>query len=535
MSNLEIIPDIALSGDAMQRVDRWVIDQLGISSLTLMESAGEAVSQIIADRFAPLSDKRVGIFCGHGNNGGDGLVIARILLLAGTEVTVYTLTELKNLSTDAQHNFRLMQQTIAKGNKGKIQILQHSEDFDSITHADLYIDALLGTGFKGALSPFLKEVITWLNQQQVPVVSLDIPSGLDTTTGRVESIAVHADLTITLAVAKIGLILNDGPDYTRHYEVVDIGIPDSALRSIANESNCVFIAHHALIQAWLPKRYRITNKYQIGYLLAVVGSRDYAGAAALSVKAASRMGVGGVICATVPSAQPIVQNHCPEAITLGLPQTDTGTLGVESLSEILERSPKCKATLIGCGLGRSKETQRLLQQLFIERANKPTVIDADGLYALAEIGEDFIRTHAQGQWILTPHEGEFQRLLKSIPLTPENRLTLLREKSKAWNCAILLKGFPSIIACPDGKLFLNPTGNSAAATAGSGDVLAGICAGLLAQGLSPSEAAIVGIYSAGFAVDLYCGTSGAKFLIASDIIQQLPLVLQEFSRSRDAF
>ncbi|MBM3633559.1 MAG: NAD(P)H-hydrate dehydratase [Alphaproteobacteria bacterium] len=533
MPNSEIIRDIALSGDAMQRVDRWVIDQLGISSLTLMESAGKAVSQMIADRFGHLSDKRVGIFCGQGNNGGDGLAIARFLLLSGTEVTVYILTESKNLSADAQHNLHTTQQIIAKGNKGKIQHLQCSEDFVSIADADFFIDALLGTGFKGALSPFFEEIITWLNQQHVPVISVDIPSGLDATTGRVESIAVNADLTLTLAVAKIGLLLNDGPDYTGHYKVVDIGIPHSALRGIANESYCVTIAHHALIQAWLPKRYRVTHKYQIGYLLAVVGSRDYAGAAALSVQAASRAGVGGVICTTVPSAQPIVQNYCPEAITLGLQQTDTGTLGVESLSEILERSRKCKATLIGCGLGRSKETGRLIEQLFIECANKPTVIDADGLYILAEMGEDFIRTHAHGKWILTPHEGEFQRLLKTIPLTSENRLTLLQEKSKAWNCVILLKGFPSIIGCPDGKLFLNPTGNSAAATAGSGDVLAGICAGLLAQGLSPSEAAVVAMYLAGCAVDLYSGTSGAGFLMASDIIQQLPIVLQGFSKGRD--
>lgn len=280
----------------------------------------------------------------------------------------------------------------------------------------------------------------------------------------------------------------------------------------------------SFIQQGLPQRSSQSYKYQIGYLLALVGSHAFPGAAVLSCQAAARIGAGGVKAVIPHSIWPILASHFTEIMMIDAPETERGTLSISSFPVIQSEAQKCKALLVGCGIGRHPETQTLLHQI-LTTLKLPMILDADALWGLTEFGEGFVQKHAQGNWILTPHDGEFARLLGQEALLPEERENLLKIKAQEWNCVILLKGIPGLIACPDGTLYTNPTGNPAATTAGCGDVLAGICAGLLAQGLTPVQAAITGLYIAGLAADKYREIYGGHSLLASDLIHQLPLIL----------
>jgi hydroxyethylthiazole kinase-like uncharacterized protein yjeF len=275
------------------------------------------------------------------------------------------------------------------------------------------------------------------------------------------------------------------------------------------------------VQKWLPQRGPSPNKYENGYVFGLVGSRAFPGAAVLSATAAAKVGAGGVRCLVPASVWPIMAAHVVEIMLKCGVETEDGGLALEALSEIPSFINKCKAGWVGCGMGRHPETISLIQET-LKKIEVPLVLDADSLWA---VDSTYIQLHSQGRWILTPHEGEFERLTGGIMLTPENRMDMVREHAKEWNCVILLKGFPGWIAGPNGEIFENPTGHTAASTAGCGDVLAGICAGLLGQGLTPLQAAVVGMYLAGMASDSYHETFGGHTLMASDLLIQIPVVL----------
>lgn len=279
-----------------------------------------------------------------------------------------------------------------------------------------------------------------------------------------------------------------------------------------------------LIRQWLPQRTVQSYKYQIGYLLAIVGSQAFPGAATLSCQAAARVGAGAVKVIIPQSIWAVLANHFKEIILVSTSETNEGTLSSKAFPILLSHAEKCRAGLIGCGLGRHTETRSLFQHV-LTTLKLPLLLDADALWMLASFGEEFIREHSQGNWILTPHDGEFARLVNQNHLRSEERQSLLQQKAQEWKCTILLKGFPGLIACPDGTVYINPTGNPAATTAGCGDVLAGICSGFLAQGLSPPHAAVTGLYVAGLAADHYIKNYGGHTLLASDLIDQIPFVL----------
>ncbi|MBX9805136.1 MAG: NAD(P)H-hydrate dehydratase [Alphaproteobacteria bacterium] len=277
----------------------------------------------------------------------------------------------------------------------------------------------------------------------------------------------------------------------------------------------------SLVQEWLPRRGTNPHKYENGYVFGLIGSRSFPGAAVLSALAAARIGAGGVRCLVPESVWPVMAAHTIEVMLKSTVETDDGGLALEALSEIPSFTERCKAGWVGCGIDRNPETLALIRES-LKLIQVPMVLDADALMA---VDPTFINNHAKGQWILTPHEGEFQRLIGDVHLTLENRADILRDHAKAWNCVILLKGFPSLIAGPDGEFYENPTGSTAATTAGCGDVLAGICAGLLAQGLTPIHAAVVGMYLSGMASEAHQNTFGGHTLMASDLLDQIPHVL----------
>jgi NAD(P)H-hydrate epimerase len=275
------------------------------------------------------------------------------------------------------------------------------------------------------------------------------------------------------------------------------------------------------IQQWLPQRLKNPNKYENGYVFGIAGSRSFPGAAALSAIAAARIGAGGVRCLVPESIWPIVASHVLDIMLQSAIETKEGGFALESVSQISVLTKKCKAGWVGCGIGRHPETIAFVRAA-LEQIQVPLVLDADALMA---VDSAYIQQNAKGKWILTPHEGELEQLIGRSTLSSDNRGDILREHAKAWNCIILFKGFPSIIAGPAGELYENPTGHTAATTAGCGDVLTGICAGLLAQGLSPLQAAVVGVYLGGMASQAYHETYGGHTLMASDLLKQIPYVL----------
>lgn len=275
------------------------------------------------------------------------------------------------------------------------------------------------------------------------------------------------------------------------------------------------------IKGWLPQRGNNPNKYTNGYVFGFVGSRSFPGAAVLSATAAAKVGAGGVRCLVPESVWSVIASHVVEIMLKSVLETEDGGLALEALSEVHSFTQNCKAGWIGCGIGRHPETISFVRES-LKQIEVPMVLDADALVA---VDPHFIQSHSNGKWILTPHQGELERLIGRTNLTQENRETLLKEHADAWNCVILLKGFPSLIAGPKGEIYENPTGHTAATTAGCGDVLAGLCVGLLGQGLSPLQAAVVGMYLGGMASQAYHDKMGGHSLMASDLLDQIPHVL----------
>ena len=519
---------IVLTSVSMREADRRAIEAHGIPGFTLMESAGRAAADRIEQRYGPMMGRRVACFCGKGNNGGDGFVVARVLFSRGAEVLVGTLGEAEAMSPDAAHNLKLLQDLAAHDPEDRLHLarLDAADALDTFRDADIFVDALLGTGLKRALRPPIRDLVAWLNAQPQPTVALDVPTGLHTDTGTVLGEAVTADLTVTMAALKTGLLMGEGPRRAGHIEVVEIGIPAYVLDEAARAEGCGLCATDETVRAWLPRRPHDAHKFSAGLTLVVAGSPDYVGAPVMAATAAARIGSGYVVCAAPASIQPLLMTKLTEVTTLALPETPEGGLDpTRALDALAERLGKAQALLIGPGLGRAESTGALVRTL-LQQSTLPAVLDADGLFALAG-HTDLLTRHAAGRWILTPHAGEFMRLAgEEVDLT--DRVRVAQTFAQRWNCVLVLKGMPSVVGCPDGRAYINGTGNPALATAGTGDVLAGLCAGLLAQGLAPVEAAVCALHLGGAAADRYARHRAAQTMLATDLLDQLPLLLREW-------
>lgn len=507
-----------VTAEEMKEIDRKTIAS-GVPSIELMENAGRAVARAIKSRYSPLKGKRVSIFCGKGNNGGDGLVVARLLVKEKVKIKAFLLARKEELKKDPKINLK---RTL----KQKVKIIEidssrRLEKFgQEIKESDLIVDAILGTGIKGAPKGLEAKAIKFINTLKKPIVSVDIPSGVEGSTGKVSGEAVRADLTITFGLPKIGLVIYPGAEYVGELEVVDIGIPKKFLEDKRIKINLIAKEE---ISSYLKPRKPDTHKGTYGHLFVIAGSIGMTGAATLTSQAASlcfgalRSGVGLVTLGIPESLNEIMEIKLTEGMTLPLPETKKKTLSLKAEKKIIEFSKKTDALALGPGLSTDKETQRLVRNL-IKKISLPMVIDADALNALVN-NPSILRTLR----IITPHPGEMAKLIgKKAEEVQENRIKVAGDFAKKYKVIVVLKGARTVIADPEGDIYINPTGNPGMASAGVGDVLTGMIGSFLAQKKEPLEAAKMGVYIHGLAGDLAAQEKGEEPLIASDVLEKLP-------------
>ncbi|PSR03154.1 MAG: bifunctional ADP-dependent NAD(P)H-hydrate dehydratase/NAD(P)H-hydrate epimerase [Bacteroidetes bacterium QS_8_68_28] len=521
-----------LSAEAMRAADAFAIEDLGLPSRVLMESAGRAAADRIADAFGPLAEKTVAIFCGKGNNGGDGLVVARRLHARGAG-HVRVMTTSGDRSDDTAANARLLEVLRDETDADRLSLAPFDDPdaLDTPAPADVHVDALLGTGLTSELREPVASLVSWINQQPPPTAALDVPTGLQSDTGAVLGEAVRADLTVTMGARKTGLAMRAGPAHAGRVTVAEIGIPAFALHGPAAEGRdgCAFLTTDAAVRGWLPERTHEAHKYRVGLALVVGGAPGMAGAAVMSSSAAARAGAGYVVCACPAGAQETVNAHLPSVPTTPLPPRHEGggeldaRAALDALAGSLE---KAGGLLVGPGLGQAEGTARFVR-LLLEETDVPAVIDADGLNALAGQRDAWFEKHSRRRWVLTPHAGEFARLADEDDPDLSDRLRVAQAYAQRWQCALVLKGFPSVAAGPEGRAYVCGTGNPSLATAGTGDVLAGLTTGLLAQDVEPLRAAAGAFHLGGAAADRLAASRAGRTLLAPDLVGELPSLLHE--------
>ncbi len=522
----------------MQQIDRDTIERYGIPGTVLMERAGLAVARKINELFFKKSEdpqqisgttqrKKVIVLCGGGNNGGDGFVTARILHNQGIDVEVYLAAKPEDLKGDAKINYNA-----AKKFGIKIFPVQRFLTYPlSLTpYSCLIVDALLGTGLNKNVRPPLSDLIIKTNRLSGPVISIDIPSGISSDTGQIMGHAIKAEATVTFGLPKRGHYLYPGAEYAGKLFVEDIGFPGKLMESARIK---VSLPQKKDMMTLLPQRPRYSHKGTYGHVLIVAGSRGKTGAALMAAKACLRTGAGLVTIGVPDSLVSSLQSRVTEEMILPLPDRNNGTLSYKAADTILGFLRKRAQVLaIGPGLSADEEISKLVCMLVTE-SKVPIVIDADGLNAIT--GRTGILKKCQVPVILTPHAGEMASLLRQglgvrgegsekelKAQIEEDRINIAISFSKQTKTYLVLKGGPTVIASPDGEAVINPTGNPGMATAGTGDVLTGMISSLLAQKLSPHDAAILGVYMHGLAGDVVSEKKGVHSLIASDIITAIP-------------
>ena len=518
---------LVLSGADQRTVDRLTIEDFGLPAFTLMENAGVAATSQITRQYGPIESRRVVIVCGKGNNGGDGLVVARLLFGQGARVEVLMLGS--PASPEAALNLKLLRKLRDADTEDRMNIMDWDPGATRLPDADLYVDAMLGTGLTRTLRGPAAIAVIQLNASGNPVVALDISTGLHADTGLPLGVAVRSDRTIAMGSLKPGLLINEGPQYSRTSGRVEIGIPQHLAFADAVRRRYWLTTDRGIAQL-LPQRPAQAHKYSAGMVLVVGGSPGLTGAPVMASTAAARIGAGYVACATPASVQPIIAEKLIEIATVGLPEHAEGGLDVSAaISELQPWLAKAGCLLIGPGLGRHPNTQTFVRQLLAE-VDLPTVVDADGLRAL---DSNRIATHSRNQWILTPHWGEFGAIVQE-PIHPANLLDLAHEWSRKWASTLILKGMPSTVASPDHDGLICGSGNNALATAGTGDFLAGICAGLVAQSSSPMDAAACAVHIGGAAADAYSEQYPEVSMMAMDMHEVLPEVLGRILHLRNS-
>lgn len=514
-----------LTAEQMKNIDRRAASDFDIPSLLLMENAGIRTVEIIDDLLVAPQGKTVVILAGKGNNGGDGLVIARHLINAGVTVDTFLLGTPEGMTPDAYTNYSILHKMT-----GRIYPLTEDQHLDrlmlSLLVSDLIVDAIYGIGFKGSLNDFDSRVVTMVNWCKSPVVAVDIPSGVEADTGEVHGEAVKAMQTVTFALPKIGLVLEPGKNYTGTLTVADISIPSMLLEDKNLKTNLIT---ENMIRPFIRPRRPESHKGTYGHALFIGGSAGMTGAVMMSAGAALRAGAGLVTAAIPKSLLPVVESGLLEVMTIPLDETRQETIALDALPAIANIMETMSVCAIGPGMSRYSEANAILR-FVLEKADMPVVIDADGLNALE--GNHEILKNRQIPVVLTPHPGEMARLIgKSIEEVQSNRMELARTFAAEHGVTLVLKGNKSIVATPSGEIYINITGNPGMATAGSGDVLCGLITGLIAQGLKAQDAAIAGVYLHGLAGDYAGEVRGQRGLIASDLIAGLPDILKRIENT----
>jgi len=505
--------------DEAARLDAEAIREFGIPGVVLMENAALRVADRIQQRWeGNLEGKKVGILCGLGNNGGDGLAVARHLFQRGGLPMVFIMGSREKIKGDALINLNILErlpvdisyvQTIEEWTEKKVK-LQGSH---------LLVDSLFGTGLSRRIEGIGAAMIEWMNASDIPVLSVDIPSGVDGRTGAIWGTAVMAEETVTFAFPKLGHFLYPGRDHTGMLYVEDISIPPQLGERIQRE-----ILEDRDIKRFLPPRRTNTHKGNYGKLAVIAGSNGLVGAGAMTAMAALRMGCGLVTLGVPESLLPVYETKLTEIMTFPLPD-EGGSLGPDSMDAIHQLLLDKDCLAIGPGLGKKDGIFEILRNI-LETYDIPIVIDADGINHICQDMD--VLERAKGEVILTPHPGEMARLTgRSIEEITRNPVEIAMEFAARWGITLILKGSTSIIAHRDGRLTLNLTGNPGMATGGSGDVLTGIIAALLCQGLNAYDATRVASYIHGKAGDWSAAIKGEYALIAGDIIEGIPAALKE--------
>ena len=509
-----------ITSRTMQETDKKAIEEFGIPGLQLMENAGlRCVEEIVAQ--CGFSGYCV-VLTGKGNNGGDGYVIARLLIQKGWNVKVIILADRETITGDAAVNLLMLPVSVVNYCPLAGQLsAQHTED---ILQADVIVDALLGTGLCNTVSGVYLEAIELMNTSHRPIVSVDIPSGIHGTSGRVLGGAVRASVTVTFAFAKLGHVLYPGAEYTGRLVVADIGIPIPLMETVHGYD----FLNEDTIRPLLHRRDRQAHKGTFGHCLIIAGSTGKTGAAVLSANSAVRAGSGLVTLAVAESIHTILEMKTTEVMTAPLPDSGSGYLTDSAFPEIGALMVGKDAIAIGPGLNHRPGTSALIQNL-VEMATVPLVIDADGLNALAE-DITVLKRKKTMQEILTPHPGEMARLLgTSIPDVEAVRISIAQEFASTYGVYLVLKGSRTIIASPSGDVAINGSGNPGMASGGMGDVLTGILVSLVGQGYAAWDACRLGVFIHGFAADMVAEEKGEIGIHATDVLEKLPYAYNKLS------
>lgn len=509
---------IIVTAQQMQTLDRQTIDEFGIPGRILMENAGRGATHTFLKRVYGKGPGKVGVLAGRGNNGGDGFVMARYLHQKGIDVTVYLLAAADKVKGDAAENLRLL-----AGSRVPVIEIPDTDRFRAqqagMRHIAYWIDALLGTGLNSEVKGFFRNMIEFINQLKRPVFAVDIPSGLHADTGQPCGACIQASATATFAFAKIAHVVQPGAQFSGCVDVIDIGIPP-ALAAKAHIQQQLLTGRQ--IQDLLGPRDPDLHKGRTGHALIVAGATGKTGAAAMTANAAMRAGAGLVSLGIPRSLNVILESQLPEAMTIPLPDQGTGLLLEEAFDEIVGATQSKQAMALGPGLGTASHTRNLVHRIIKEIA-LPLVIDADGLNNM--VGHLKRLKARNAATILTPHPGEMARLTGMPTAQIQlDRVDAARRLSQQTHTYVVLKGARTLIASPDGQIFINPTGNPGMASGGMGDVLTGLITGMLAQGHPPLDACRIGAYLHGLAADLLYSKAPWGYL-ATEVMNTIPLAI----------
>ncbi len=511
----------AVSSKQMSSIDRRTIEEVMIPGIVLMENAALKVFQEVMRTIKKTALQAVGVFAGKGNNGGDAFSVAKHLYNNSIKTKVFLLAPKNQIKGDALTNLIVLENIGLE----VYEVIDHrslKELEESMKDIDIIVDGIFGTGLKSKITGLQKEIIEKINSTNLPIISVDVPSGLDCTTGKIQGICVKATKTVTFGLPKIGQFLYPGYEYIGELIIEDIGIPKKVIES---EKLNTFVIDSDMVAGLIPKRHSESNKGSFGKTFIITGSTGMTGSGILAGSAALRVGSGLVYLGVPGSLINIYESLIAESITIPLPDTPDGKILDIAIEKIALQVKKSSVVAVGPGLSIYEEILKIVKYL-IQNSNIPVVLDADALNVLAyDVG--FLNNRLS-EIIITPHPGEMAKLTgKTIQYIQNNRIEVASQFAVENKVITVLKGARTIIAAPNGEVFINPTGNPGMASGGMGDVLTGIISGLIAQGLKPISAAILGVFLHGETGDRVCKIKGENSIIASDLIYELPYVIKE--------
>jgi ADP-dependent NAD(P)H-hydrate dehydratase / NAD(P)H-hydrate epimerase len=509
----------------MRDADRRTIEEIGIPSLVLMENAGRQTVAAMEAMYSDLAERHVGVLCGRGNNGGDGFVVARTLAQRGVDVSVFLLGHVADVRGDARTNLEILGRlglTVIEVADGQSWELHFSE----LSDCTLIVDAIFGTGLNAPVSGLVESVIADVNTSGIPVVAIDVPSGLSADSHHPIGPSIEATLTVTLGAPKLPLILPPAETRAGDIVIADIGIPAAVLDAV--EGPRIELLTRSAMRELIPPRTPDSHKGDYGRVLLVAGSRGKTGAAHLCAIGALRSGAGLVTVATPTSCLDIVASMGAEYMTEPLDEAVNG-LDPDGVDRILDIARDVVA--IGPGLGQAEGTREFVKQL-VDKATMPLVVDADGLNAFAD-DPDRLAGREGRDIIITPHPGEMARLVgMSIEEVQASRIEVARNFAAAHHVYVVLKGHRTVIATPDERTFINPTGNPGMATGGTGDVLTGMIAAWLAQLLDAEAACRLAVYLHGMAGDLAEADESEIAMTSADLAEHIGDAILELTSRR---